>query len=167
MQYQGRKRSYSAEFPRAVDTILCLQDEARRASPVGRILVDCKPACWRIIDIAVLAAHRGSGLGSWAIRLCQQRCESAGARLALAVKPENRARRLYERLGFRATEENLLTVEMECGAPVCDAAEPLYGMGVAPARRTLVSELDQNTSIKIEVFQLHLPGTSLWSGSAD
>jgi ribosomal protein S18 acetylase RimI-like enzyme len=79
---------------------------------VGRILVDCKPERWRIVDIAVLATHRGRGLGSWALWLCQQRCEAAGAKLALAVRPENRAHQLYERLGFRVTHEDLLTVEM-------------------------------------------------------
>jgi ribosomal protein S18 acetylase RimI-like enzyme len=164
-QYRGRKQSYSAEFPRAVDAILCLEDEARGTLPVGRILVDCKPERWRIVDIAVLATHRGRGLGSWALRLCQQRCEAAGAKLALAVRPENRARRLYERLGFRVTEESVLALEMESSATFSIAAESQYGRGVAPARRTLLTQADQNASVIIEVFQLHLPGTSVRSGS--
>lgn len=165
-QYQGRKQSYLAGFSQAADAILCLQDEIRGASPVGRILVDCQPERWRIIDLAVLAAQRGSGLGSWAIRLCQQRCAAAGVKLALAVKPENRARRLYERLGFRATEESLLVVEMEWDASFPGADESLYGEGLAPATRTLVSAANPRSSLHIEVFQLHLPGTTVWSGSA-
>ncbi|HEY1255916.1 MAG TPA: GNAT family N-acetyltransferase [Terracidiphilus sp.] len=112
-QFRGRKHSYLKEFPRAVDAILCLEDEARGTLPIGRILVDCAPECWRIVDIAVLAAHRRNGFGSWAIQLCQRQSDAAGARLTLAVRPENTARRLYERLGFRVTEQNALTVEME------------------------------------------------------
>jgi ribosomal protein S18 acetylase RimI-like enzyme len=115
-QYRGRKQSYSIEFPHAADAILCLEDEARGAVPVGRILVDCKPDRWRIVDIAVLAAHRGKGLGSWALRLCQRQSEAAGAKLTLAVRPEHRARRLYERLGFRVIEESVLSLEMEFSA---------------------------------------------------
>jgi ribosomal protein S18 acetylase RimI-like enzyme len=115
-QFRGRKHSYLKEFPRAVDAILCLEDEARGTLPIGRILVDCAPECWRIVDIAVLAAHRRNGFGSWAIQLCQRQSDAAGARLTLAVRPENTARRLYERLGFRVIEESPLSLEMEFSA---------------------------------------------------
>jgi len=116
MQYRGRKQSYSADFPRAADAILCVDDETRSAGPVGRILVDCVPDRWRIVDIAVLAEHRVKGLGSWALRLYQRQSEAAGAKLTLAVRPEHRARRLYERLGFRVIEESPLSLEMEFSA---------------------------------------------------
>jgi len=165
MQYQGRKQSYSAEYPCAADAILYLEDEARGALPVGRILVDSKPERWRVVDLAVLAAHRGRGLGSWALRLCQQQCQAAGAKLTLAVKPDNRARRLYERLGFRVVYEDLLAVEMESAAPIPCSTESRYGIAVTPARRALISKADQSAPIRIDVFQLHLSGTSLWSGS--
>ena len=112
MQYRGRKLSYAAQYPQAVDSILCIEDEAKGAMPVGRLLVDCQPDCWRIVDIALLAAHRGKGLGSWALEHCQRECGAAAGKLALAGKPDNRARRLYERLGFRVTHEDLLTAEM-------------------------------------------------------
>jgi ribosomal protein S18 acetylase RimI-like enzyme len=166
MQFLGRKQSYGAQFPHAIDAIVCVEDEARCGTPVGRILVDCQPECWRIVDIALLAARRGSGVGSWTLRLCQQHCETAGAKLALAVRPENRARRLYERLGFRATDEDILTVEMEWIASSPSAVESSLGQEVTPTRRTLISKPGQNTAIKIEVYQLHLPGTSAWSGLA-
>lgn len=165
-QYRGRKQSYAAEYPRAADAILCLRDEAGKALPVGRMLVDCAPGRWRIVDIAVLAAHRGQGLGNWALRLCQGQSQAAGARLALAVRPENRARRLYERLGFRATHEDALAVEMELFAPSPDAAESILTTGVVPARRTLISRADKSGSNKIEFFQIHLPDRLIGSGSA-
>ena len=80
--------------------------------PVGRLLVDRRPECWRIVDVAVLAAYRNIGLGSWAIESCQQQAQAAGAMLELQVRPENRARLLYERLGFKVVSENPLAVEM-------------------------------------------------------
>jgi ribosomal protein S18 acetylase RimI-like enzyme len=116
-QYQGRKMSYAAEYPDAVNAILCEGDEA-----VGRLLMDCRGDTWRIVDIAVLAEHRGRGLGGWVLKLCQQQCGEAGARLMLAVRPENPARRLYERMGFRVIHEDVLTVEMEWKADAADAA---------------------------------------------
>jgi ribosomal protein S18 acetylase RimI-like enzyme len=112
MQYRGRKLSYAAEYPQAVDAILCVEDEAEGAMPVGRLLVDCQPDRWRIVDIALLAAHRGKGLGGWALEQCKRQCGEAAGKLALEVRPDNRARRLYERLGFHVTYEDLLTVEM-------------------------------------------------------
>ncbi|MFZ1084774.1 MAG: GNAT family N-acetyltransferase [Terracidiphilus sp.] len=167
MQYRGRKQSYSAQFPHAVDAILCLQDEARGALPVGRILVDCQPERWRVVDMAVLAAHRGRGLGSWALRLCQRQCEAAGAKLVLGVRPENRARRLYERLGLRVTEESALTVEMESVAPFPEASESLYGGGLRPVKRTMIPNANHNASIKIKISQLHSPAAPVWSGTAN
>jgi ribosomal protein S18 acetylase RimI-like enzyme len=163
MQYRWRKQSYSNGFPNAVDAILCLRDAARGSSPVGRILVDCQPERWRIVDIAVLGAHRGSGLGNWAIRLCQQRCAAAKAKLSLAVRPENRARRLYERLGFSTTEESLLAVEMEWVAPFSPAAESKDEMELAPVTRTLVSRASQNAAVALEIFQLRFPGMAAGS----
>jgi len=165
MQYLGRKQSYSTAFPSAIDAILCVQDGSREALPVGRILVDCQPERWRIVDIAVRAAYRGNGWGSWALQRCQQHSRDAGARLTLEVRPGNRARRLYERLGFRVIEESVLAMEMEFSASFSDEAKSYYERGVAPVRRTLITKADQNAAIKIDVYQLHLPGASVWSGS--
>jgi ribosomal protein S18 acetylase RimI-like enzyme len=112
MQYRGRKASYEAEFPDAVDSILSVKDQAGNELPVGRLLVDCRPDCWRIVDIALLAEYRGQGMGGWALQLCRKQCDESAGKMALVVRPENRARRLYERLGFHVTHEDLLHVEM-------------------------------------------------------
>jgi ribosomal protein S18 acetylase RimI-like enzyme len=108
MQYRGRKITYAAQFPAAEDSILLDED----GQPVGRLLLDRGPDRWRIVDIAVLAARRGQGLGTRVVRQCQLRAAEVGAKLELQVRPDNRARRLYERLGFRVTHEDLLTAEM-------------------------------------------------------
>jgi ribosomal protein S18 acetylase RimI-like enzyme len=108
MQYRGRAMSYAAQHPQAEDSILLDED----GQPAGRLLLDRQPDRWRIVDIAVLAARRGQGLGTEVVRQCQQRAASAGARLELQVRPENPARRLYERLGFRVASEAGVSVEM-------------------------------------------------------
>ena len=112
MQYHGRKRTYGDAFPSAEDSILCVEDFVNSMKRVGRLLVDRKACCWRIVDIAVLPEYRQKGLGTWAIQTCQQECSVAGAKLNLQVKRDSRALRLYERLGFLITSEDALSVEM-------------------------------------------------------
>jgi ribosomal protein S18 acetylase RimI-like enzyme len=107
MQYRGRKSSYSQQYPAAEDTILCRDNQ-----PVGRLLVNHEQDCLRIIDIAVLAELRGQGLGAWSLRRCQQQAADAGKRVDLSVNPINPARLLYEHLGFRAMNDDLMNLEM-------------------------------------------------------
>jgi ribosomal protein S18 acetylase RimI-like enzyme len=108
LQYRGRQMTYAARYPEATDSIILGEDGA----PVGRLLLDRKPDRWRIVDIAVLVAHRGGGLGTRALEECQQHCRAGRVRLELQVAPSNPARRLYGRLGFRVTGEEGLAVEM-------------------------------------------------------
>ncbi len=108
MQYRGQQISYTARYPNAGNYILLTHEGA----PAGRLLLDCQPDRWRIVDIAVLPAHRGKGLGTQAIAHCQSRCRNLQARLELQVNAANPARRLYERLGFRAMEETETSAEM-------------------------------------------------------
>lgn len=108
MQFRGRATSYAAQYPHAEDSILLGND----GKPVGRLLLNRTPESWRIVDIAVLAVQRGQGLGASVLRQCQQQAAAAGAKLELQVRPENPARRLYERLGFQAISEDAVTVKM-------------------------------------------------------
>jgi ribosomal protein S18 acetylase RimI-like enzyme len=108
MQARGRRTTYAAQFPAAEDSIL-LGEEGQ---PAGRLLLDRQADRWRIVDIAVLAARRGQRLGTKVVRQCQQRVAAAGARLELQVRPENPARRLYERLGFRVASDAGFAMEL-------------------------------------------------------
>lgn len=108
MQARGRQMTYAAQYPAAEDWIL-LDDHGE---PVGRLLLDRQPDCWRIVDFAVLASHRGQGLGTQALREYQRQAAAAGAALKLQVMRFNPARRLYERLGFQAATQDAVAVEM-------------------------------------------------------
>ena len=118
MQYHGQQMSYAARFPQAQNHIL-LDEDGR---PAGRLLLDRQAKQWRVVDIGVLAAHRGKGLATRALRHCQQQCAAAGLALALQVTPWNPARCLYERLGFGVLDEDEMSVEMmwlPAGVEVC------------------------------------------------
>ena len=60
-----------------------------------------------------------------------------------------------------------MSTEMEWVAPSLYAVEPRCGQGIAPPKRTLIYKTGHNAAMKIEVFQLHLPGTTVWYGSAN
>jgi ribosomal protein S18 acetylase RimI-like enzyme len=108
MQARGRSTTYAAQYPAAEDWILLDEEE----QPVGRLLLDRHSDRWRIVDIAVLMARHGQGLGARVLRECQRQAVAAGARLELQVRPENPARRLYERLGFEVVSEDAVAAEM-------------------------------------------------------
>jgi ribosomal protein S18 acetylase RimI-like enzyme len=108
MQYRGQRTTWAARYPHAENRILITAN----STSCGRVLIDRRPARWRIVDIGVLAAHRGRGLATRAIEQCQTHCRNTQMRLELQVNPENPARRLYERLGFRAIQETEISIEM-------------------------------------------------------
>jgi GNAT superfamily N-acetyltransferase len=119
IQYRGRKMSYGENYPAAEDAILCLGSEA-----AGRLLINRESDCMRIVDVAVLAQWRGQGIGTWALRHCQQQAAETGVRIELTVNPMNRARLLYESLGFRATEEDAMRVAMTWSPAAADCGSP-------------------------------------------
>jgi ribosomal protein S18 acetylase RimI-like enzyme len=109
MQFRGRELSYAARFPLAENSILL----DREGAPAGRLLLDRQaPDRWRLVDIGVLAAQRGKGLATRALRRRQRQCTAAGVGLELQVTPWNPARGLYQRLGFVTVCEDEMAVEM-------------------------------------------------------
>jgi ribosomal protein S18 acetylase RimI-like enzyme len=54
-----------------------------------------------VVDLALLPAHRGAGLGTALLREVFDEADAAGLPVTIHVEVMNRARRLYERLGFR------------------------------------------------------------------
>jgi GNAT superfamily N-acetyltransferase len=100
MQYRGRRMTYEAQYPEASDLLICLDN----GTPIGRFLLDRQLDHWRIVDIALLAAHRRQGIGTAVIAACQKKCEELRIPLRLSVANGNPAHRLYLRLGFSAIE---------------------------------------------------------------
>jgi len=112
MQFSAQRGGFATEFPNACDYILRVGDQR-----VGRMLVNETLEEIRLVDIALLTAYRGQGLGESLLRALCQRASTAGLPLRLSVRPGNPALRLYERLGFRRISSDGINVAMEAFGP--------------------------------------------------
>lgn len=107
-QFQFQNAYYARAYPGA-DWLLIVAGGA----PVGRLIVERVPAGWCVVDIALLPAWRGQGIGALLLKRVQAAAVSAGAPcVVLSVDTSNPARRLYGRLGFVVEEEAVPKVAM-------------------------------------------------------
>jgi ribosomal protein S18 acetylase RimI-like enzyme len=81
--------------------------------PAGRLIVHRGDGEIRVMDISLLPAHRGRGLGTAILGELAAEADAAQRRLSIHVERTNPARRLYERLGFAAVETGDVYVLME------------------------------------------------------
>jgi ribosomal protein S18 acetylase RimI-like enzyme len=72
---------------------------------VGRLYVARWPGEIRIMDIALLPDYRNAGIGTRLITDLLEEAALAGKSVSAHVESFNRARRLYERLGFCEIED--------------------------------------------------------------
>ncbi len=75
-----------------------------RDEPIGRVYVHRTATEILVIDIALLLAWRGRGIGSALLGEIVDEAQRTGRHISLHVEPHNRAKRLYERLGFQMIE---------------------------------------------------------------
>jgi len=108
MQFNAQYRSYEAAYGRAEHQIV-----EQDGKPVGRIMVLWEKDSALLVDIALLAEHRGRGVGSELLGELVQKCTHAGVPLRLQVLKTNPALRLYQRLGFTRTGEDQMYIQME------------------------------------------------------
>lgn len=73
--------------------------------PAGRLYVDRRSDEIRIVDLALLAAERGRGLGGRLMQDILDEGADAGLPVRIHVERTNPARRLYDRLGFETEQE--------------------------------------------------------------
>jgi ribosomal protein S18 acetylase RimI-like enzyme len=73
---------------------------------VGMLKVLRAPQEWRLIQIQILASHRGSGIGRSLVDMVVKEAKAERVSLSLSVLKVSPARRLYERAGFVVTSEN-------------------------------------------------------------
>jgi RimJ/RimL family protein N-acetyltransferase len=82
------------------DFLLILHDE----NPIGRIYVHRMPGKICVVDITLLSAHRGHGIGTALFAELIDEARATSGEINLHVEPNNPAQRLYTRLGFRLVE---------------------------------------------------------------
>lgn len=99
-QFALQHRHWLGSFPQAEYLVM-----EREGIPVGRCYVDFGPAAAHgdalLIDLAVLPAAHGQGIGSAVLGHLLRRCERRGQGMVLHVLHTNTgAQRLYRRFGF-------------------------------------------------------------------
>jgi ribosomal protein S18 acetylase RimI-like enzyme len=103
MQFNLQRRQYQESYPHGQDHIIL-----KRGQPVGRILVNESERTITLVDIALLPEHRNEGIGGQLLAdLLKQK-----KTVTLHVLKANRARNLYERMGFRKVSEDSMYDEM-------------------------------------------------------
>ena len=111
-QFAAQSAHYAAHYPGITrDAILVDGQDA------GRLLVLRRDGDLRIVDVALLPEFRGRGAGRHVLEQLLAEAARAGCRVSIHVEQTNRARSLYERLGFREVAQEGPYLRMECAPP--------------------------------------------------
>lgn len=112
-QFRFQSMQYRMAYPGAVRLIL--QAHAER---IGRLIYEPGETYWHGIDLALLPAWRGKGLGAAVMQALVDGTAAAGAPfMRLNVDRTNPAQKLYARIGFVVTEEGFPSLTMEWRPP--------------------------------------------------
>jgi ribosomal protein S18 acetylase RimI-like enzyme len=99
-QFAAQTQHYREHFAGArFDVIEC------EGVPAGRLTVLRAPSEIRVVDLALLPAYRGRGLGGRLLRALLAEATAAGLPVRIHVERANPALRLYARLGFAPIAE--------------------------------------------------------------
>jgi GNAT superfamily N-acetyltransferase len=108
MQLHAQAASYRQRFPGVVFHIVC----DHQGRPAGRLTVARTDTDLHLLDIGLLPEYRGQGLGTALIETLQREAAASGIPLQLKVMRGNRARQLYQRMGFVVSAEYELDLGM-------------------------------------------------------
>jgi len=98
MQWNAQRQSYRLQFPDADELAVKVGEHH-----AGRCVLHKTTSSIRIVDIALLPPYRNQGIGTQVLRRLMDQAGRSGQPVELSVSATNRARGLYERLGFEAT----------------------------------------------------------------
>jgi RimJ/RimL family protein N-acetyltransferase len=96
-QHRAQHHHYQNHYPGAEWLIVEQQGE-----PIGRIYLHERESELRLIDIALVPAHRRAGIGGAMIGDLLEWAGALGKPISLHVEPNNPVRPLYVRLGFES-----------------------------------------------------------------
>lgn len=96
MQFELQRRSYALKYPSAKHELITFDRER-----IGQMLTDRTGERWTLIDISLLPDCRNRGVGTALLRQLQDEAARSGACICLHVYSDNRAQRLYSRMGFQ------------------------------------------------------------------
>jgi len=112
MQFGFQQRFYEMRYPAADHCILLCE-----GVDAGQWRVHRSEDEFVLVDISLLARFRGKGIGSARIgELCRE-AGRRGAGVRLDVRLDNRALRLYRRLGFEETGRDETNIRLSWRSP--------------------------------------------------
>jgi len=114
-QFSAMRQGYRSMFPTGEFLII-----ERGGKPAGRMVIHRNATEIRVVDLALLPAHRNQGIGTWLLRQVCAEAAKAGQPVRLCVLKNNRARRWYEQLGFTPLGDREIYDELEWRLPSPD-----------------------------------------------
>lgn len=119
MQYRLRQQGYRMQFPQAETVVATVQ-----GVPVGALILNRETEAIRIVDIGALPVfvvegveHRSAGLGRRLLTHAMAEAGRTGLPLVAHVLKSNRAWKLWQRLGWVATEDDGIHLSVEWWPP--------------------------------------------------
>ncbi len=104
-QFDNQHAHYQQYYPDC-EFLVIEKDSAGQHEPIGRLYVDRWEDEIRLVDVALLPENRGAGLGRAILEELLAEGERSGLPVTIHVEYNNRALRLYRRLGFRHVDSN-------------------------------------------------------------
>ena len=111
-QFELRERQYRLAFPQGTFEVVLAE-----GVPVGRVASCASAEASHLIDFALLPECQGQGLGTRILKNLLARSEQKARIWTLQVDRQNRARKLYERLGFCADGGDEIYLSMRLTRP--------------------------------------------------
>lgn len=109
IQYRSQQLSYKHKYPHLETKIIVAEKEK-----VGRLVLADLRNKLVIVDLTILPQFQGKGMGTKVLLECQESARKHDKTVQLSVFRSNeRAKSLYEQMGFKQVECNDLYIFME------------------------------------------------------
>lgn len=131
MQFHAQHTYYQEQFRQAAFDVVMSGGER-----IGRLYIDRRPDEIRVIDIALLPAYRGRGIGSGLMAGILDEARQAGLPVRIHVERFNPAMHLYNRIGFRPVMDQGVYILMEWTPSSAGVPGPVQDMTDHAAERT-------------------------------
>jgi RimJ/RimL family protein N-acetyltransferase len=115
-QFQAQHSHYTRVYTAASFDLLLLDEE-----PIGRLYVDRRESDIHVIDIALVPAWCGQGIGSHLLQQLMEEAAAGDRTVSLNVEFNNPAQRLYARLGFELVSDQGIYHELVWRSPSMQA----------------------------------------------
>lgn len=113
LQFMAHATMLAERFPHALHEVVLADGTA-----VGKLVTAVEPDGIRLVDIAVSSEHQGRGIGTTVLLSLFNQADATGQPVELSVWELNeRATRLYSRLGFTVTKADGGYLSMQRPAP--------------------------------------------------